>query len=282
MNYRFLLLVILSITVFQTKSQILPFIGQESSKKGQFFVYWGNNRDWFSNSNIHFKGDDYNFVVKDVVAKDRQTPFSPDIYFRLRSVTIPQYNLRLGYYFKPKLSISIGIDHMKYVVKQNQQADATGYIGIPDSPYKGNYSKTPVILTEDFLKFEHTDGLNYINIEMRQVDNAITYRKFKLDLIHGAGFGMLLPRTNTTLLGKERYDEFHISGYGMGAVVGINFMFYDWLFIQTELKGGYINMPDIRTTSSIADKANQTFYYLQYNVLLGTQFSLSNKAKQIN
>lgn len=54
-------------------------------------------------------------------ATDRQTPFGM-IYFDPVLFTIPQYNARLGYFFKDNWSISIGMDHMKYVMVQDQMA----------------------------------------------------------------------------------------------------------------------------------------------------------------
>jgi hypothetical protein len=52
-------------------------------------------------------------------------------------------------------------------------------------------------------------------------------------------------QTNATLLGKERYDDFHVSGYGTSLKAGLNLTFFKHFYIQGELKGGYINMQDI-------------------------------------
>ena len=41
-----------------------------------------------------------------------------------------------------------------------------------------------------------------------------------------------------------------------------------------DLKGGYINMPNIRTTNSTADSASQHFFYLQRIVSIGGVFRL--------
>jgi hypothetical protein len=37
---------------------------------------------------------------------------------------------------------------------------------------------------------------------------------------------MLYPKTNSTLLGKERYDDFHVSGYGTSLKAGLNLTFF--------------------------------------------------------
>ena len=39
--------------------------------KGKVFVSFGGNREYFSNSDIHFKGDDYDFTVQNAQAHDK-------------------------------------------------------------------------------------------------------------------------------------------------------------------------------------------------------------------
>lgn len=98
------------------------------------------------------------------------------------------------------------------------------------------------------------------------------HNKFDLSFFEGAGVGVLIPRTNTTLLNKERYDEFHLAGYGLNALIGLNATFYNIFFIQTEFKGGFINMPSIRTTSLRDDSANQHFLFTQLNFVFALRF----------
>ena len=98
--------------------------------------------------------------------------------------------------------------------------------------------------------------------------------KVQINVTEGLGAGILLPKTNTRLLGKDRYDEFHVSGYGISAKVGLNFTFFKHFFIQTELKGGYIDMNNIRTTQNKADKAEQNFWFLQRIITVGGIFKL--------
>ena len=39
--------------------------------KGKMYIYWGGNRDSYTNSDIHFKGANYDFTLHDVAAVDR-------------------------------------------------------------------------------------------------------------------------------------------------------------------------------------------------------------------
>ena len=134
-------------------------------------------------------------------------------------------------------------------------------------------------IAQDFLKFEHTDGLNYINSEIRK---ALPFYKKKLiqgSFLFGGGMGILLPKTNTTLLNNPRYDAFHVAGYGIDGVISVQVNFLKIFFIQAETKIGGIHMPDIRTTMNASDKASQMFLYNQFNFNGGLQFTFKEKKK---
>lgn len=243
--------------------------------KGKFFINWGGNREAYSKSDIRFWGNGYDFTLNNVRAHDKPKGMHLDYIDPLR-MTIPQTNLRIGYYFTDKYNISIGVDHMKYVMTQNQIAEMTGSVS-GHSPYNGQYQNHPMVLTEEFLKFEHTDGLNYINTELTRMDDITHFLgwdidKIQLNTVLGAGVGLLYPKTNTTLMGLERHDQFHVAGYGADIKTGLNVTFFKHYFIQTEIKGGYINMPDIRTTFSEDDHASQHFNFVQWNLVVGGIF----------
>ena len=249
-----------------------------ANNKGKFFIYWGGNRGSYTKSDIQFKGDDYNFTLYDVKAHDIPKGWHLD-YINPKNMTIPQTNFRMGYYISNHYSVSIGEDHMKYQMFQNKAVNITG-----SYPNRGTYGEllpnNQVLLTKDFLTFEHTDGLNYINTEIARIDdlskilNLPNTDKFQINITEGIGGGILYPKTNAKLLGKDRHDDFHVSGYGLSAKVGLNFTFYKHFFIQTELKGGYINMTDIKTTHDTADSASQHFMFLQRIIAFGGIFKI--------
>jgi hypothetical protein len=247
--------------------------------KGKFFVYWGWNWANYSNSDIQFKGKDYDFTLQNVKAQDRQTEFSVHNYFNPANITIPQTNYRIGYFFKENYTVSIGVDHMKYVMIANQNVKINGEINIGNTKYDGVYTNQDIILAEDFLKFEHTDGLNYLNVEVKRFDNidhwfGLNLDNLQINLTEGFGAGILYPRTDTSLLGKERHDNFHLSGWGISAGAGLNITFLKHFYIQADYKIGYINMPDIKTSLSADDSASQSFHFFQNNILIGGKFRI--------
>ncbi|MFH4965117.1 hypothetical protein V8G69_08945 [Gaetbulibacter sp. M235] len=253
------------------------------NKKGQFFVSWGGNRESYTKSDITFKGEDYNFTIKDATAHDKPKGWHVD-YINPTRITIPQTNVKMGYFISDKYAISFGIDHMKYVMYRNESRRLEGYIDLPDtepgSVYNGVYNNEQFLVSEDFLKFEHTNGLNYVYLEFARVDDISSIfhiqntDKFQVNFTEGLGGGILYPKTNTTLLQKDRYDEFHLAGYGISINTGLNLTFFKHFFIEADLKGGYINMPDIRTTSNTAESASQHFFYLQRILSIGGIFRI--------
>jgi hypothetical protein len=76
------------------------------------------------------------------------------------------------------------------------------------------------------------------------------------------------------LMGQPRHDDFNVAGYGVSAKVGLNLTFFKYFFIQAELKGGYINMPNIKTTFDNADSASQHFMFFQRIIAFGGIFKI--------
>jgi hypothetical protein len=254
-----------------------------ASNKGKFFVSWGGNRETFTDSDITFKGDAYDFTLSDVTARDKPKGWHID-YINPANMTIPQTNFKMGYFVSDKYTISLGLDHMKYVMTQNQSVKIDGTINLVPSEegslYNGTYQNESIVLTEDFLTFEHTDGLNYIYTEFSRYDDISSIfkinntDKFQTNLTEGIAAGVLYPKTNTSLLQKERNDEFHLAGFGISLHAGLNLTFFKHFFIQGDLKGGYINMSDIRTTNSSIDSASQHFFYFQKVIAFGGIFRI--------
>ena len=53
-----------------------------------------------------------------------------------------------------------------------------------------------------------------------------------------------------------------------------NFTIFKYFTIEGVLKGGYINMPDIRTTKSNTDYASQEFFFGETTIAFGGIFRI--------
>lgn len=72
-------------------------------------------------------------------------------------------------------------------------------LAIPTPVLMDNTMVKALHLEEDFLKFEHTDGLNFINIDQFKFHELWTSEKVTFNVLGGLGAGILLPRTDATL-----------------------------------------------------------------------------------
>lgn len=248
----------------------IGFAQYKPYKKGSVFLNWGWNTAKYTNSTLAMKGDDYDLTIHKMKAHDRQTKFTLKDYFRIDRITIPQTNMRLGYFIKDNIAIVGGLDHMKYVMTQNQTAKVTGSITRPGK-FEGSYDKD-LVLTDDFLTFEHTDGLNYINAGVEVYKDLLKNKdsKVKLHWIYGGTLGVMMPKTNVKFLDYERTDRFHVSGIGVEGRTALQTLFFKHMIVRLEGDAGYINMPDIILhKTGLNGKGKQNFAFAQLNGQVG-------------
>lgn len=254
-------------------SSALSFAQKEPFSKGSVMAFWGWNRAVYTKSDIHFRGDGYDFQLDDVVAHDRQSAFRWNLYFNPSKITVPQVNYRITYFPKDNFGITLGMDHMKYVMDADQTVAFNGYIN--DPVYASKVKNGQLDLSDGtFLKFEHTDGLNYLNIGAQEYKHLLNKKNIDIFWSYGGGIGALVPKSNITLMGNERSDRFHLAGFGADLRTAVSVVVWRHIVAQAEGKYGYINMPDVKTTlNNKPDKAMQDFAYGQVDFGIGYTFN---------
>ncbi len=242
------------------------------NKKRTVFASWGYNRAFYTHSAIHFIGNEYDFTLKQSIAKDRQSPFAIDPYFKLSKLTIPQYNFAIGVSISKNWAISIGQDHMKYVVQQYSHAVLDGYIH-SNSEFAGEYHNQPITITPHFLQYEHTDGLNYVHFEADKTHTWFQKKHVHIQTALGCHAGVLIPRSDVTLMNYKRNNTFHLAGYGLGIHAGVHASIFRYFFFQFDTKDGIINMPYVLTRGiDYKDRAKQHFVFFEFFTSLGIQY----------
>ena len=88
------------------------------------------------------------------------------------------------------------------------------------------------------------------------------------------GAGVLYPKTNATVLGRERHDDFKVAGWGVSAKAGLNATFYKHFFIQYEWKFGYIDITKAPIILNNGAYASHHFTFNQGIFVLGGIFKL--------
>jgi hypothetical protein len=264
-----------------TKSLFSPANQRNYTREGNFFTYWGYNFSWYNKSDIHFKGPGYNFTLKDVLAYNRPSKLNLD-YLNPGVITVPQFNFHVGYFISDNYSVSIGWDHMKYVMEVPQTLKIDGYIdsqvsnpGIPTGKYAGVYDNQSLTVDEDMLTFEHTDGFNYASVEVQRHDDIYVSHsgKSNLTMETGLGAGLMVPRSDVRLFGVGQNNYWNIAGYGVSVKAGLKYYFTRRFYLQNSLKTGWTNLTKIRTTGRDEyDTASQHISYLENYTVLGYQF----------
>jgi hypothetical protein len=254
----------------QAQTEWLPKI----ENKGRGYFYWGYNRANYSKSDVHFYGPDYDFTIYGVTAHDRPSPLNKD-YVSIKHFSVPQFNARAGYFVSDRWAVSFGEDHMKYVLDRNQYMLVSGLISSKASEkYAGTYLRQPMRMAEDFVQFEHTDGLNLFSLD---VEHHLPLLRFFNQKIHaewmmGAGGIFVIPRTDAKLFGVNSVNEYHLGGYCMNAKSAVSLFWKNKLFVMAQIRAGYMTMRDLVLYSDNGTYASHNFSFGEYVFVVGTRF----------
>jgi hypothetical protein len=256
---------------------------QRPDNAHRFFVHWGYNESVFTRSDIHFHGNGYNFTLHNLRARDRPSPFNSRDYLNPAYITIPQFNVRAGFFLNNRISVSLGQDHMKYVVDQNQTTTITGNIQSPASyVYAGNYSGDSILLTPDFVRFEHTDGFNLVSADVEYALPFLPSKKCWFEWNSSVGAALMVPRTQAWVLNKGKNTNFHIAGFAFSARTGVSFHFLKALYFQADVRSGWARLGDVLINDpQDTDRAAHHVGFLEWYAVFGGRFRLW-KAKEPN
>lgn len=241
-----------------------------SPKFSGMYFQWGYNREVYSKSDLHFEnGAQYNFTLHNVVAHDK-----PDFSaFRTSpwDITIPQNSFRIGVYLNPKhtWAVEFNFDHFKYVMDGNQQVRMTGRLG------ETNYDKDTTLVPQ-FVKFEHTDGVNLYHINfVRQQEIWKRKDRTKATFLYKIGGGVGIPRTEVSLFGEKLNNKYHLAGYTFAGEAGLRFYPTKNFFLELNGKAGFANYLTVLTVEG--GHANHKFLYAGVVGLIGYDIGFGSK-----
>jgi len=228
---------------------------QYSIAKGALFGYWGYNISSYTRSTIRFVGPGYDFKLAHAYAHDRPE-YKIRQYFRPTTWTIPQYNIRLGYFFKDHWAIAAGMDHLKYVLGNYNQVPLTGHIDPSlNTPWVGDHVNMPVVTRNEEFHYENTDGNNYIHFDVIYAKYLYRTRQgeFAITAMGGLGAGGIVSVDDFTFAGTKTMKRYSLSGYGITGLVGIRLEFFKHFFINTEVSGGFMHQVKVLNRPNTKD-----------------------------
>lgn len=225
-----------------------------SLKRGFLYLSWGYNRDIYSKSTIRFQNhssDNYDFTFLDAKAHDK-----PDFdnIGPIEGLTIPQYNLHLGYLLnKNNIGVELSWDHLKYVVTDFQIMRVTGQI-------RGRQIDKDTLVTPDFVHLQHTNGNNYLMLNLVKKHSLIKQKNCELSLFSKAGIGILYTFTISSILGSNDPGHFKNQGYVAGITVGPRFDFCKYFFLQANMQGAFANYTSTEIGADRKGKVTHHFF----------------------
>lgn len=245
----------------------------DQTEKGGFYFYWGYNRSAYTESDLHLVGRGYDFTMKDLSASDNYEKLSMT-YLDPKKITIPQFNLRLGYFFKDNWALTVGYDHMKYLMNHPQDIILDGTIepGVSDL-WSGEYDNELTTSNYDDIHYENSDGLNYIRFELARYFDLLSLGKnnwFRVRAQAAVSTGIILSFNDLNFANQFDRKTISVSGYGLSLHPGLRLEFFNHVFLQANLSGGFIHQVKVRTRPN--DKgsyAKQRFGYMAGELVLG-------------
>ncbi|MCC6185719.1 MAG: hypothetical protein IT256_01060 [Chitinophagaceae bacterium] len=240
-----LLLAILLLSAANSKAQNTDYVGN----KGQLYFSWGYNKEWYTLSNIHVRqeslGNDYTF--RNVIGKDKPGWDTKSIF--KQAISIPQYNYRLGYWFKDNWAFEINFDHTKYQVEQQQLLHIEGQINsLPVDTH---------IINRGNLMWQLNNGANFFlfNIVHRYQVPRMQYKNFNISLLMKGGMGFMTPHVENTILGNSNKPGFQLSGLNVGVEAALRFTVFKYAYLEFCNKAVYARYNNLKIYEGTARQA---------------------------
>jgi hypothetical protein len=266
----------------------------------QIYFAWGYNRNYHTGSDVKFTTPDGTFTIHDAQSKDRPSPFSVKDYFNPSNLSIPQYNMELGLMFNEKWGLEMKQDHMKMVFDNTRPYEITGDYSHQvviknenptsewDKEIPVDFSVAKAKKDATWLKWEHTDGYNYVSLGAVYNQNLYKTKneKFKIDGRFGAGAGLMIPKTDVSIHQDKQWNyigknnRFHVAGGGVHAEAKLRLTFWNSIFLQAATRGTYIKVKDalVDGTSSRMEHI-QPMASLQIMGQIGYTYTFKTKKK---
>ncbi len=252
------------LTLFIFGLLALPVVAQKLQKPvlSGMYLQWGYNRDWYTRSDLHFSnGSQYNFTLLNAKAKDK--PDFSGFWDTPLDITIPQNSFRIGLYLNKAQThaIEINFDHAKYVVEDYQTLRLQGTIN-------GERFDVDTLITPYFVHLEHTNGANFYHLNYVGQQELYRNKKRKIaSAVYKAGAGIVVPKSDVTIMGQRLDNKFTVAGYIISAEAGVRFYPFRNFFLEATGKGGYANYLNALTVAG--GKARHHFGYVEVIGLIG-------------
>lgn len=251
--------------------------GQRKTKlntngEGTMFFSAGINRVGYTTSDVLLSGNDYTATLAETVIDDNgaATPV-----LSLFGSSTPQWNIQLGYFISNKWAIIAGFDRYNTFFRPNQSVALSGtFSPSSHSNYAGTYDDESIALNAQDLNLVQSRGMNFFNLGVLRMDQWFKSRKaeFAFNTVVGAKVGPIFSMVDYTFDNSTRQQLSSLSGMGFSGFIGMRFDFFQHIYLETNLVGGYLNQNNISISSNGSETAEQKVAFISPQINLGFSF----------
>jgi hypothetical protein len=240
--------------------------------EGTMFLSAGINRSGYSTTNVDLVGSDYSVVLGNVALSDNA---EGDPLLAALNSSSKQWNIQIGYFVTNKWAIIGGYDRYNTFFKTDQEVSLSGtFAPGSHSVYSGTYNGQNISLNQNEFNLEQVQGMNYFNIGLLRMDQWYKSRKANLafNTILAAKAGPIFSMVNYTLDNSTRQQVSSLSGFGFSGILGLRVDFFQHVYLETNIVGGYLGQGSINLVDNGSETASQIVAFISPQINLGFSF----------
>ncbi|MCE3295700.1 MAG: hypothetical protein K0R65_1414 [Crocinitomicaceae bacterium] len=268
-----LLLLLLALCSFSQQlnaQRLFNGVKKISNARGTFWLGWGYNRSYYTESDIRFRDKTYDFTLFNSTARDQKLPLGD--HFAAETMFKTQFDFKAGYYFRNKYAVSLGYTRFNYIFNDGNQVLLDGKIDTTlSTPWRGTQNNEEIITNRSDFHYAN-QGMNFLHASIQRTDKLYQSRNkmAAFSTSYGLSLGAILSNNTFLFAGTLNENKHSLSGYGLAAFASARLEFFRHIYLQGQLTGGSINQFKVQTAANNPDSwAKHRFWYGQRSITLG-------------
>lgn len=243
----------------------VSYAGISRAQQGSFYFSAGDNKAWYSRSNVYINQNDLgnSYVMEKVKANNEtNTPIS-----------LIHLNYRLGYYFNPDQTwgAELNFDPVNYQIVNGQQIRLSGTIN--------NFinANRTIIFSSQYGFHYFYDGANLmlLNFVKRVPIYRPNSKKIGIDALGKLGAGPVMPHFQNSLPVNPVDDpQLQWGGWNVGLETAIRVTFFRYCYLEFAGKYDFASLSNLKVYDGTA---KQNFSTYEVTGSIGVTFPVSKR-----
>lgn len=244
----------------------------QTNSKGTAFGYFGYNRAAYTDGDLGLTSSGYNVRLSNVSFSDNGNYEGLKNYFSSEGLQNFQFNAHLGYYFRHKWAITVGIDNYSIFMDPEQRVTVNGNIAPGEHGiFVGNYEDFILNMENMHFAYSQTVGFHVVRLGILNSQQLYQTRDNKFAVISnvGGGFGLVVSNSDYKFGNFTHRGASSVSGLAIVGNASARLVFVQHIFLQMGLSGGLINHGSIQLSRYEDDLGKHRNGFLSPELSLG-------------